>query len=575
MSRKNRSVKANKILPNVLGTYIRVSTPNQESKGYSLGIQRELGQQKAKELGWTYKEYNDGSISGDIEPINRPMVKSLLEDIADDKIGGLFVIKLDRLSRDGDYIDGQVMITMLKKAGIKVFANDMERELQNPAAEMAVRIESVISSYERYLIRERTSSGIRKSIKSGNSANGGAIMAYGFDRKDKKMVINAKEAKVVKQIFELYKKGFGTQRIAGILNDKGIPTKRNTIAAGNMLVKKTITNKSGEKETIKIVKHGKDFVWRDSVVYSMLTNTLYKGEKQWNELIIPVPQIVDADTFDLVQSLLKERTRFKKPIKNQFLLKGLIRCGECGKSFYGHKRADLRDKAYKCLSNRYKAEWCGNRGIGIDYIEDLVWSELLNFEKKVIDTYKWMETDKAVKVYEATIKKSDAIIKDNLEMMDSLTEKYIANKIGDKDYNKFKSRYEAAIEKANAAKSDVENDNFLLVNKKQILDVVKEFTKGMKQTTTFEGMQSYVRAFVDKIVIQSGSPAEGDYYQNVAIYYKMDQFTQFYLKGEVDVMYKRNWHRLRSESKALTVMIHQDVKNRAESFGEALHVTGF
>lgn len=561
--------------PNVLAIYTRVSTNRQKNEGYSLSIQVETGKAKAKEIGWEYVLYQDAGVSGNVSWQERTGLLHLINDMNAGKIGAIYTIATDRLSRDEEYEEPQLLISMFKKAGIKLYTRNGENDYSNPGVELAARIQGVFASLERNLIKERTKAGARKSMQSGNTAGGGAVLPYGYDRQDKKLVINKDEARIVKLIFELYKKGNGTQKIAGILNDKGIPTKRNSIATGNMLVKKTIRNKDGERETIKVVKQGKEFVWRDSVIYSMLINPLYKGEKHWSDLVIPVPQIVDTETFDVVQTLLKEKSKFKKPIKNHFLLKGLVRCGKCGKSFYGHKRADLRDKAYRCLSHRYKAEWCGNRGIDIDYLDTLVWNEMLKFEDGVKDTYEWMESNEGYKVYEATRSKCEMIIKEAEKNRRSLTKKYVAEKIKEDLYNKVLIDYENEIAKAQMKLQDIESDNFLMINKKQILSIVKEFTKGMNKVETVEDKEGYIRAFVDKVVIMSGETAKSDYYQNVIIYYKLDQFTQCYLKGEVDIMYKKNWQRIGSESKALKVMITQDVKNRNESFGEPLHFVGF
>jgi hypothetical protein len=120
----------------------------------------------------------------------------------------------------------------------------------------------------------------------------------------------------------------------------------------------------------------------------MLKNPTYIGQKKYKSITIPSPKIIDEDTFNIVQEMLKEKMKFKRaPYTNVgkrvnfFLLKGLIRCSVCGRSYYGHKRVDLRDKAYKCLSQRYKNEYCGNRGIDIDYLDNLIWNSLLDLDK--------------------------------------------------------------------------------------------------------------------------------------------------------------------------------------------------
>ncbi len=583
MSKKKSKIE--KILPNHLAIYIRVSTGRQVKEGYSLQDQMDRGIVKAKELGWTYKVFDDSGVSGDINWVDRPGIKSLINLLGEGGIGGLYTVQIDRLSRDGDYIEPQVLITMFKKSGIRIFDKSGEVDIKNETVELAMRFQGLFASQERNLIKVRTSAGAKNSILAGNTAGGGGLMLYGYDKVDKKLVVNKEQAKVIKQIFKWYIEGKGAQTIAGLLNEKGIPTKRNLIknSDGDMTIKISVTNKqTGEKEIVNKVKKAKDFVWRDSVVYSLLTNTTYKGDKKWAELTISVPPIIDAEKFDLVQTLMKEKMKFKRApytnvgkVVNQFLLKGLIRCGKCGKSFYGHKRIDLRDKAYKCLSHRYKAEWCGNRGIDIDYLENLVWNNLLNFEKEVINTYKYMESGEGVKMYYKTKEHGESVIAENTKHLLSLARNYNEGKIKDSVYNSLMKEYEGEIEKQQGMIKDVENDNFLVINKRPILQVVKEFTKGMKIAETFEEKQSYVRAFVDKIIIMSDNSQTDNYHHNIFIYYKLDQLTQFHLKGEIDVIYKKNWHKIRTESKALTILKHQEVKNSNEDYGEGITITGF
>ena len=47
---------------------------------------------------------------------------------------------------------------------------------------------------------------------------------YGYNKEGKTLVVNPETAPVVQEIFELYSKSWGYQKIATHLNKKGIPT---------------------------------------------------------------------------------------------------------------------------------------------------------------------------------------------------------------------------------------------------------------------------------------------------------------------------------------------------------------
>ena len=93
------------------------------------------------------------------------------------------------------------------------------------------------------------------------------------------MVINEVEAKVVKLIFKLALEGKGTKVIANILNEKGYPTKRNTSANSHMVYKG------------KMIA-GSEFTWIDSTIYSILTATVYKGDRMFRGKIYASPNLV-------------------------------------------------------------------------------------------------------------------------------------------------------------------------------------------------------------------------------------------------------------------------------------------
>jgi len=394
-------------LPNKLAIYIRVSTQQQAKEGISALDQRMRGEQLARELSWDYEIYDDSGLSGTKGAEERQGLLRLLNDIEDRKIGGMYSVDIDRWSRDANYEEPQYIITKLKEAGIKIYFPGGEFNLSDPNIELMGRIKGVFASYESLQTKARVKRGLERSMTEGKNAGGGAMVAYGYDRIDKVLHINEKEAAVIRNIFELYIGGMGSFAISSHLNEQSIPTKRNKTKSGQMRIgkKQVVAIEAGLIIEDKQVKQAKDFKWRDSVVMSILKNPIYKGEKRFNDHKIPCPIIIEPHIFDSVQLLFSERKKFKAPpnsndpnrvTKNKFLLKGLLVCGRynCGKSFYGKLRADLKDKAYVCLSQKYKGEWCGNKGIDIDFLNDLVWQECLNIEKEIIKYFeKFAEED--------------------------------------------------------------------------------------------------------------------------------------------------------------------------------------
>ena len=156
-------------------------------------------------------------------------------------------------------------------------------------------------------------------------------------------VIDEEESKIVKKIFRLYLNGESVQSIAQQLNIQKIPTKYS---------------KTFKDRTIKL-RGGFDvdcnsIEWNQATIHSILTNTIYKGDKVINNELhhFEQLQIIDNDVFDKVQIRLKERnTKQGKHIKQFYLLNNIpIICGVCGRNFHKKNNPKINTYLYKCYS---------------------------------------------------------------------------------------------------------------------------------------------------------------------------------------------------------------------------------
>ncbi|HYG03012.1 MAG TPA: recombinase family protein [Chryseosolibacter sp.] len=333
--------------------YSRVSTLDQDNARQIQEL-KEYAKYRKMNLVNVYEE----KITGASKAAERTEFKKLLEYITANKVNTVLVWEVSRLGRS--MLDVLNNIELLSNQGINIF---FKKESMNTLDDtgkkstmtnMLISILSGFAEMERETIRQRSISGIRQNVASGGSGTG-IVKAYGFKKVGKKLEIDKEEAEVIKLIYKKYLEGLGTKMIANLLNDKNIPTRFNKLFAN-----KSIPQKHG------IQKKGSDYNWREGTVYTILTNSIYKGERKHKGEIFSVPAIIDADIFDAVQQRLT--THFNKKDNNRIyenILKDLLICGKCGRSYFMHKRADNSDNAYKCISKRYD-EYCGNPSINID-----------------------------------------------------------------------------------------------------------------------------------------------------------------------------------------------------------------
>jgi site-specific DNA recombinase len=356
--------------------FCRVSTDEQALKGVSLRDQEERGKQFCIENNYTYEVFREPGYSGELPLHERPVFFDLLQKTELDKnhkseYQAIYLIDFDRISRDEGIFATIKNHFILNKTII--FDKGVAIDLNDPTQNLLVSIKGSLAAYENKKLRERIKRSLERSVIEGK-AGGGALIVYGYTKDiEGKLIVDEFESLVVKRIFQMSVDGIGTRQIANKLNEEGIPTKRGRSKNGSMLV-------NGQKKT--------SFTWRDSVVYGILKNSIYIGKRRFKGKIYPSPTIINEEQYHFVQKALKTRANFKNTTnKYHYLLKGMLICGNCGQRFYGRKRQDLSDNQYICCSQRY-GEFCGNRGINIDRLDDVVWRQLMmlpnNIRKLVI-----------------------------------------------------------------------------------------------------------------------------------------------------------------------------------------------
>jgi hypothetical protein len=207
----------------------------------------------------------------------------------------------------------------------------------------------------------------------------------------------------------------------------------------------------------------------------------------------------------------------------------LIFCSRCKGRFYGHKRENLKDNAYICTSQRY-GEFCGNRGIGIDYLDELVLKNVLTLEKQIKVFFDDMRADRFTLTRVKEIEKLTQEIKDLKTASSNLLD--VVEKSG-MDPLQFKSRFEN-IQKQKVSKEEklelIKKNLGILSNEKDITSFIKSSINEYKTYTSKTDKIMFLRNFVEKIYIQYDEDTNSHY---VAIHYKLIHLGQYHLAKEI------------------------------------------
>jgi site-specific DNA recombinase len=204
--------------------YVRVSTDGQVESGQSLDLQRDTLRNFCKQNPKynLIKIFEDPGISGkEIE--NRPGLLSLLEEAKKGSFQIVLVNKIDRIARDSFFV--LYVEKELKKHKVELYSLSEPYRWDDPTQRIFLQLISSFAEFERTRITERMFSGRMQKISNGRYAGGEPPL--GYKSKNGELVIDEKEAEIIKKIFHLRFGRKGVDAIANILNAEGIPSKRN------------------------------------------------------------------------------------------------------------------------------------------------------------------------------------------------------------------------------------------------------------------------------------------------------------------------------------------------------------
>jgi len=376
----------------MLAIYTRLSKEDKDST--SIKNQIREGKEFASKLNVGYKLYNEGEgVSGGAEIKDRPQLFGLLQDIRSNDIDKVWFRSQNRLERNSSTY--AIFISEAQKYKVDVYFNDKLLDFDNPSDNLLGTITSAVNQYQKDLQAFQTKRTLKDNIKEGKVWS---VVAYGYKSENGYLAIDEDESLIVKRVFNESLKGVGTRKIAEIFNNEGILTRYNKIGKG--IIQKT------NKQTKRVTKsRTKDINWAGNTVRNIITNTLYKGERKFSGDVYEAPIIINPILWQEVNdNLKKNRNNSGKKVDHKYLLKGKLICSKCGRNYYGKRRADLSDNFYTCSSKIIKKN-CGNRGINITVLENLIWKRFFADKnlKTVVDRF-FKTNDTVTMLYDLDVK---------------------------------------------------------------------------------------------------------------------------------------------------------------------------
>ena len=371
--------------------YVRLSREDgDKEESDSIGNQRVLLREFAeREPDIDVREiYIDDGYSG--THFDRPEFLRMIDAVKQRAVNCVIVKDLSRFGRNyievGNYIEK--VFPFLDVRFISV--NDSLDSYRSPQSmnNLVVPFKNILNDEYCRDISNKVRSALDIKRRQGKFI--GSFAAYGYqkDPADKgRLIVDETPAAVVRDIYSWFLRGMSIIGIAKKLNEQGVlnPTAYK-ISQGFQY-----RHPAGEKN---------DKLWPDSSVRRILTNKLYTGTmvqgknkiksykvpvsvpqpcEQWIEVENTHEAIVDLETFEKVQGLLKRDTRTSPQERRVHLFSGFVRCYDCGRAMNRKLISQpYRDYHYYVCSTFKKMNKgaCTKHAIRGDRLEEAVYATI-------------------------------------------------------------------------------------------------------------------------------------------------------------------------------------------------------
>jgi site-specific DNA recombinase len=326
-------------------------------------------------------DYDIFSEEGSSEDWNRPELQRMLQELNRNIYDGVLVTDQDRLTRDRT--DFGLFVRFMKAEGLMLFTLNKAYNFLNDHDLFVSGIQSEMDDHFMRMTKRKLRRGRIQAIKTGVWFG---IAPYGYDKdaNTKKLVPIAKEAEVVKSIFDMYvKRGMNQAEICEQLTLYG-----------------HMTRKQGKKESHPFTMRAISLIL-SNVAYRGIVHYELKGEEPIN-VIDAHEAIIDENTFNNAQVIRAQNRKVPQTLqRGVYALSRLLVCPNCGQTLsfcmkYNKRSArntlnkDERElyvlNCYASKSQKAKSETavrCSNNGVRASRIEDALYTQLRSQLEKI------------------------------------------------------------------------------------------------------------------------------------------------------------------------------------------------
>lgn len=334
----------NSVAPERAALYCRKSLPGPDRQETSIEDQRFELTKLAERHGYSIVgEYLD-ELSGDATE-RRTGFLGMREAAERGEFSVVLCWDQDRFGRF-DPLDAGFWVYPFRRAGVRLETIAQGKiDWEDLTGQLVYSVNQLGKAQFLRDLSRNTTRGILAAARNGTAGTGGPC-PYGYRSKDGEVWIVEAEAEVVRWIFAEYlKPGSSLRSIAAELNRRGIapPTKARGIRSKRQ---GKVWRMSSVRTILERRKYTGTFVYgeRNGGSYFAMRDGEIIPRRKSDKFVSSTPivhpdkfeAIVDQATFDAAQRKLKSGPKRTSPkTAHQYLLTGLVKCGDCGGAMGG------------------------------------------------------------------------------------------------------------------------------------------------------------------------------------------------------------------------------------------------
>ena len=405
----NRTNLSENLQKKRVAAYCRVSTDQDEQlSSFEAQVSYYTSYINSKQEYELTNIYADEGISG-TSTKKREQFNKMIEDCKAGHIDLIITKSISRFARNT--LDCLQYVRLLKDLGVEVMFEKENIWTLDSKGEVLLSILSSLAQDESRSISENSTWGIRRRFEQGKlQINHVKFLGYDKD-KDGNLIINPKQAKVVRRIFTEFLNGKGANRIARDLELGGVPNWNGKAKWYEGSIRKMLTNEKYKGEALLQKTYTVDFLSKKRAENNGQVPQYYVEDSH--------PAIIDKEMWEAVQLEMERRRNFALENGIQKLeyattdnpFAGRVICGSCGKAF-GRKVWNSTDDRLRRIIWRCNGKYVekGKKGCDSRHIDDGVleqaFVDVFNaiVENKDYFIGKWqgmLESDNALVRYKA------------------------------------------------------------------------------------------------------------------------------------------------------------------------------